>query len=199
MMDHEELKKIWGEKSIHDYPFMNKIIGQQNLGPNAPVLDIGTGWGAMAINLALNGFDVITGEPDEWQKNHRHRDPGSRDRHGDWKEMAEKLDVTHKIKYQPLNAESLTFSREFFDGVFLYNSLHHIPDKIKAISECARVVKPAGVICIFEMNEAGNTFFRKNHSHDHPLIDPREFIGENQFRVDVDEGPYTNAYILKKK
>ena len=40
------------------------VIKELNLPSDAKILDIGTGHGVMSIILALNGFKVITGEPE---------------------------------------------------------------------------------------------------------------------------------------
>ncbi len=61
------------KKVIHEDFAKDATINNLNLDKNSKIFDIGTGLGAMVILLALNGFDVLTGEPevnperDEWE------------------------------------------------------------------------------------------------------------------------------------
>ncbi len=54
----------------------------------------------------------------------------------------------HRIKFVRASAENIPFSDDFFDIVFSCNTFEHIKNIEKAISECARVVKPNGIIYI---------------------------------------------------
>ena len=118
------------------------VIEELNLPSDAKILDIGTGHGVMSIILALNGFKVITGEPEG-------------DHFADWKSRVEKVNVEDLISFQPFKAENLPFDDSKFDAVFLYNSFHHIGEKEEAIKECMRVTVSTGIICIIEFNENG--------------------------------------------
>src|SRR5436190_2324926 len=93
------------------------------------VLEIGTGNGADAVMLALNGADY-TGV--------------------DLTEAA--LDATSRHfavmgltgTFQQENAEALSFPNESFDWVYSHGVLHHTPNPQKAIDEVWRVLKPNG-------------------------------------------------------
>jgi glycosyltransferase involved in cell wall biosynthesis len=54
----------------------------------------------------------------------------------------------HRIKFVRASAENIPFSDDYFDIVFSCNTFEHIKNIEKAISECARVVKPNGIIYI---------------------------------------------------
>ena len=53
-----------------------------------------------------------------------------------------------KITFVRASAEDMPFPDNHFDIVFSRNAFEHIPSVEKAISECARVVKPNGIIYI---------------------------------------------------
>ena len=74
-MNLEIANKVWGEKWTFDLEFIDDIIHQLDLTKNSKILDIGTGAGIMAVILALNGFDVLTGEPEqEYEEYEEHED-----------------------------------------------------------------------------------------------------------------------------
>ncbi|MFW9873489.1 MAG: rRNA adenine N-6-methyltransferase family protein, partial [Candidatus Thorarchaeota archaeon] len=60
----EKLKENLGERFSRDADFLNSVVIKLNISKTSKVLDIGTGWGTMAITLALHGYRVITGEPE---------------------------------------------------------------------------------------------------------------------------------------
>ena len=201
-MSFEDAKRIWGKEWILDMDFINKTINQLNINKDSKILDIGTGWGIMSINLALNGFEVLTGEPEVWnevlgghKRQHGHK---SIKEPPDWKNVAKELGVKEQIKYRHFDAEALPFLSESFDGVFMYNTLHHIQDKKMALNECLRVLRPNGVACIFEMNQYGNEHLLKKYNFEHEVIDPSELLNGDKNSIEVKEGQYANAYIFKK-
>ena len=138
-MSLETYKQIIPEDFTMDADFIDQMIKQLGLAENARILDIGTGLGAMSILLALNGYHVLTGQPEEdleWdecqthhsghhgleaEQLHHHGDQGF-----DWRDNARALGVEEMITFRYLNAESLDFPDGSFDGIFLYDSLQHI-------------------------------------------------------------------------
>ena len=63
-MNLNTAKEVLGKEFAFTADFVNEIIQNLNLPKNARILDIGTGMGNMAIMLALNGYKVLTGEPE---------------------------------------------------------------------------------------------------------------------------------------
>ena len=95
-MSLEEVKETLGEKFSRDADFLDSIITSLNLDDKSKILDVGTGWGFMATALALHGYNVITGEPENanW---------------ADWESRAKLMNVEDKITFKPFYAENLPF------------------------------------------------------------------------------------------
>lgn len=155
-MGLEKYKQVINKDFAKDADFIDKTIKNLNLDKNSKILDIGTGLGAMSILLALNGFNVLTGQPEdpEWEEHKKHHCEHEHEHHGctlsDWKEKARAVGVEDKIQFQYLNAESLNFPDSTFDSIFMYDTLQHIKNREVALNEYIRVLKARGLICIVE-------------------------------------------------
>ena len=55
------------------------------------------------------------------------------------------------VSYQQMDASALEFSDELFDTVCISNSLHHMTDPSRVLTEMQRVLKPDGIFIISEM------------------------------------------------
>jgi len=160
-------------------------------------LDVGTGWGIMAILLALNGYNVLTGEPKK-DIEECHHGRHHHDFYSDWRESAKAVGVMDKVKYQHLDAEDLPFPDQSFDAVFMLDTLQHIKHRKQALKECLRVVKPS-IVSISEMNEKGVEYCQKEYGFTPDLVKPMNYLKDgNEVSVEVISGERVNAYILRK-
>ncbi|UCC19939.1 MAG: class I SAM-dependent methyltransferase [Promethearchaeota archaeon] len=186
MKNLEEIKESLGEKFSRDADFLNSIINDLKLPKNSQILDVGTGWGFMAIALALHDYKVITGEPEnaKW---------------ADWRSRAKIANVDDKITFKPFHAENLPFEDDIFDAIFLYTSLHHVKDKNHAISEMIRVMKRDGYLIIIELTEKGVKKIRQRHINHPDAVNPKDFTKNFNLEVTVKESRYLNAYIYRNK
>ena len=72
-----------------------------------------------------------------------------------------------EILYNPMNAEKLLFEDSYFDTVSMRNSMHHLTDIDKVLSEMKRVLKPKGLFILGEIFQDPKTKKPNSHRHWH--------------------------------
>lgn len=212
----EKYKKTIHEDFTKDIELINETIKELNLDKNSKILDVGTGIGAMSILLALNGFYVLTGEPevdperDDWNHHDHHHGDSQENHHedheehnwkawNDWRESAKVLGVKDKIKYQNFDVQELSFSDESFDGVFLYDTLQHVKNREIAFSECLRVLRANGVVAVIEWTKKQIEEEYKKYGYKIDFINPRDYLKNNDISIETLNGDAVNIYLLRKK
>lgn len=168
-----------------------RALEQLALPSDAAILDVGTGSGNFAIYLALEGFDVLTGEPDTDQSIYARRD---------WAASAERAGVRDRIRFQSFDASSLPFAPASFDAVFFFGVLHHIPEQQRpaVLAEALRVAKPGGAVVFLEPRRAMLDQIWVEDPH-HPLAaDPSLYLSDAAVTERRIEGDYMDIIIYAK-
>jgi len=106
---------------------------------NGRILDVGTGSGLLAIELAKskNGkhFDIVAIDISENMLRKA-------------RENAKNAGVADRIEFLHCTAAALPFRHDYFDAVISYASLHHWFKPVAVFDEVARVVKDSGNVII---------------------------------------------------
>ena len=116
----------------------NRVLA--TLPHGADVLDVGTGPGRLLVELATRRPDIhLTGiDPSADMVGHANR-------------RLEKAALAIPGDIRVASAESLPFPDEAFDAVVSTLSSHHWADPAAAVAEQARVLRPGGVLWIFDL------------------------------------------------
>ncbi|PIP09109.1 MAG: hypothetical protein COX51_00485 [Syntrophobacteraceae bacterium CG23_combo_of_CG06-09_8_20_14_all_50_8] len=190
-MNIEKAKGILGKEFSFTADFTNEIIHDLRLQKDTMILDVGTGLGNMAIMLALNGYRILTGEPETDDSTYAKQD---------WLGNARKVGVDHLIEFKNFKAETMPFEDYTFGAVFMLGSLHHIDEqyRVRVLQECIRILKQNGVICILEPNQRGlETIREKNPSHP-DAADPCEYTKALHSEAMKKNGEFFDAFIFHK-
>lgn len=189
-MESREISKILGpmfDALSHDGAIALKELG---LPVDAAVLDVGTGSGNFAIYLALQGFEVLTGEPST---------DTSRYAGKDWALNAERAGVLDKIRFDAFDASKMPFGAETFDAVFFFGVLHHIDENVRSdvLREALRVSKKPGAVVLFEPRRETLEKLWVDDP-DHPLAaNPSNYLADQKVSERQIEGSMMDIFIYK--
>jgi 2-polyprenyl-3-methyl-5-hydroxy-6-metoxy-1,4-benzoquinol methylase len=191
-MDIIEAKEILGKQFGFIVEDANKVINYLNLPQNAKILDVGTGRGYFAILLALNGYNVLTGEPESDNSIYAKKD---------WLSNSQKVGVDHLINFKAFDAQDMLFDDGTFDAIFFFGALHHVEEesRVKVLQESFRASKPNAIICFFEPNQNCIKIV-KEHDSSHPeAADPSLYAQEINLSLQKQKGRFFDSFIFQKE
>jgi demethylmenaquinone methyltransferase/2-methoxy-6-polyprenyl-1,4-benzoquinol methylase len=157
----ESIRKMFGEITPH-YDLLNHLLsgGQDflwrafavsKLPENARVvLDVATGTGDLALDIVrkkpyihVTGLDFVPQMLDKAR------------------EKTEARKLSDRITYLQGDAMELPFEADSFDAATVAFGLRNMPDRVGALREMARVVKPGGRVLVLEMTFPENLGMRR--------------------------------------
>jgi ubiquinone/menaquinone biosynthesis C-methylase UbiE len=116
------------------------------------VLDVGTGKGVQAVELAHRGLNVVTVDPDPQEQRFAALN-------------AEAEGVVDRIHFVQADGRRLPFAAGSFGAVYLVDALHHLEEGAPVFAEMARVVRrPEGRIVLAEFDTEGFAIVARVHT-----------------------------------
>jgi tocopherol O-methyltransferase len=141
-------EEIWGEHMHHGYygadgtqkkdrrqaqiDLIEEILQWADVRQAENILDVGCGIGGSSLYLAAKFHAHATGITLSPVQAARAR------------ERAEEFDLSSETSFQVADAQAMPFADNSFDLVWALESGEHMPDKVKFMQECYRVLKPGG-------------------------------------------------------
>ncbi len=130
--------------------FVASVLAPQ--GP-APVLDVGTGKGLLAVSLASRGATVVSVDPDSADL-----------------ELATVLSreagVTDRVAFVTADAAALPYPDDHFGAAATLDALHHLTDPEPVFREVARALSPHGELLVADFSREGLDLIARIHEEE---------------------------------
>ncbi|NET70532.1 MAG: methyltransferase domain-containing protein [Sphaerospermopsis sp. SIO1G2] len=143
-------EQIWGEHMHHGYygadgkqqkerrqaqiDLIEEVLKWSKINHTERILDVGCGIGGSSLYLTQKFHAQVTGIT---------LSPVQADRAT---QRATEANLNGSSNFQVANAQEMPFADNSFDLVWSLESGEHMPDKIKFLQECYRVLKPGGTL-----------------------------------------------------
>ena len=120
------------------------LVQAMKLNPASEVLEVGCGPGWLTEILAMLGYRVTSLDPaPALLEIARHRID-----HAAAHYMLPK--IKDRVRLLSGTIEDLQFDEDYFDAIIFYDVLHHIVDEEKGFANCAKWLRPGGVLGVIE-------------------------------------------------
>jgi ubiquinone/menaquinone biosynthesis C-methylase UbiE len=135
-----------------------------------PVLDVGTGKGLLAIELARRGPVVVSIDVDDEERELARL-------------LADTAGMTSRIRFDRGDAARLPYSDGQFGCVAMMDVLHHLVEPHSVLREMARVVEVGGVVAIADFDDRGFELVSRVHREEgrvHPRTETTVQLAMNE-------------------
>ncbi|MGH8932638.1 MAG: methyltransferase domain-containing protein, partial [Egibacteraceae bacterium] len=129
------------------WSYRNAYVQAMRLDPSARILDLGCGTGVVARALARDGhagqITAVDQSPVLLQAGRR---------------LAAEEGVERRIEFRAMDVHALDLADEAFDAVIANTLVSHVTDPLLVLEQAARVLRPTGVIAVFDGDYASLTY-----------------------------------------
>ena len=138
---------------------LDKYVARLDLPPTARVLEVGCGTGAALRALAHRGD--FAGKAIGVDQSRAFIEAAAH--------FAEAEQVGDRLSFQLGDAHGLDFPDASFDVVIAHTLVSHVTGPLAVLGEMARVVRPGGMVAIFDGDYASLTFAFPDHGFGHKM------------------------------
>jgi ubiquinone/menaquinone biosynthesis C-methylase UbiE len=142
----------------HDRVGAARFVVETASALRGPALDVGTGKGLLAIELARTGMEVVSVDTDGEEQELA-------------KLLAEQAGVGTRVSFVRGDAAHLSYPDATFGCVAMMDVLHHLDKPGPVLREMVRVLEEAGLIVVADFDEQGFDLVSRVHceeGRDHP-------------------------------
>ncbi|MBK9021234.1 MAG: methyltransferase domain-containing protein [Sulfuritalea sp.] len=137
----------------------DKYAGHISPGESAHVLEVGCGTGAMTRSLARRGD--FSGRAVGVDQSHPFIEAARR--------FAAEHGVGDRVDFRVGDAHDLDFPDATFDAAFAHTLISHVTDPQAVLREMVRVVRPGGIVAIFDGDYSSMTYAMPDHDLGHRM------------------------------
>jgi len=134
-----EYDNTLGKIGFHS-ELLSMVVKNSSIKNGDRVLDIGCGTGLLSLKLLQKADCAITGIDN------------SKEMMAIFRDKIERLKLSSEITCKMMDADALNFKKDTFDKVVSSVTLHHLKDKRKLIKAVCKILNPAGVFVIGEID-----------------------------------------------
>ena len=124
---------LHGRFSTNGQSWQRWVFDRLDLPPESGILELGCGPG----DLWAENLDRV---PEGWSVTVTDASPGM------LREARDRLGFDRRFAFRVVDAQEIPFEDRTFDAVVANGMLYHVPDRERAFSEIARVLKPGGTL-----------------------------------------------------
>jgi ubiquinone/menaquinone biosynthesis C-methylase UbiE len=142
----------------HDRELASRFVIDTAMPIETPVLDIGTGKGFAAVEIARRGIPLDSIDITEEELYYAHLN-------------AKGAGIDHLINFHIGDAKKLPFEDGQYNTVIMMNVLHHLDDYRTILAEVSRVLMPGGKFVVADFTDEGFAILDRIHEgegREHP-------------------------------
>lgn len=137
----------------------HKYAAQLDLHPDANVLEVGCGTGAMSRFLARR--DGFAGTAFGIDQSPQFVAAG--------RQFAADEEIAARVDFRVGDAHAIDFPADTFDVVFAHTLISHVTEPVDVLREMVRVARPGGIVAVFDGDYASMTYAFPDHDFGHQM------------------------------
>ncbi|OGS27943.1 MAG: hypothetical protein A2297_08075 [Elusimicrobia bacterium RIFOXYB2_FULL_48_7] len=187
-LERREFYKSFG----YDIEAERRFILEKSLLVHENILEVGTGKGYFAVELAKKGYKLTSIDISVEDQKIAVLN-------------AEYHKLEKQIEFRIENAERLSFPNESFNTVFSVNSVHHMDNAFLIIDEMLRVISLKGKIIISDFSKEGMELIDKIHASEGKkhevgktsLADISGYLSNKSFKIEKYRSEFQEVLVAR--